>query len=122
MFFKQNIPTWVRNFPVAMDKEALTQLAKASTGPFDKPREMNFCLYSIPTDGNAEAIVAMIAKHKPGWQCEVAPQADVPDKLTLTVTKNDYRLTEDSYMDDSTFFQQLADTYHVEYDGWFASS
>lgn len=105
-----------------MDRVALTQLAKNSTGSFGKRREMNFSLYDFTASAPFEEIEAKVKEHGEGWTCVTEPQAEAPDRIVLTVTKEDYTLTESNYTEDTVFFQRLATMYGAQYDGWFASN
>jgi len=118
--FRKRVPAWVRSFPIAMDKATLTLLAKNSKGPFEHPREMNFCLIDFSEGpGLDEARVHMKAK---GWRSEAVELPEKPGKIILTATKDDYVMTEDTYKRDVIFFNHLAEMYDAKYDGWFASN
>ncbi|GEM_PF-1415379 len=113
-------PKWVKTYPIEIDRITLTRLARASKGSFDKPREMNFCIYKIKPIQEFEEIQKNI--QKAGWMCQVSEDPADPGKLALTATKYDYCITESNYTRDSIFFRRLAEMYGASYDGWFASS
>jgi hypothetical protein len=113
-------PAWVKNYPHQMDKAALTLLAKKSKGPFDKPREMNFVLYSFTAREKLDAAVDAIQAQ--GWKTSTEKQEDGSDKILLTATKDQYIINEENYNNDVAFFQRIAKMYDADYDGWFASN
>jgi len=120
MFFKKKIPKWVLTFPYEMDKAALISLAESSTRPFDSPREMNFVLYGFKTIKLGEEAATHF--EKVGWRCSFEKQKDDINKFLLVATKDNYRITDESYRADSALFQRIADLHKVSYDGWFAES
>ncbi len=120
MSFFTKIPDWVKNYPAEPDRLALTQLAKASKGSFEKPREMNFRLYNLQKGSELEAIQARVLER--GWECTVAPDEAIQGTSILTATKKDYVMSHESYGEDSLFFMRLAEQYSIGYDGWFASN
>lgn len=113
-------PKWVKNFPIEMDRMALTQLAKSSSGSFDKPREMNFVLYGFEDKESIDNAISKIQAE--GWHCTAIDQADEPGKYVIECQKHEYRLTEEDYSRDSVFFMKIAELYSVGYDGWYASN
>jgi hypothetical protein len=114
------IPDWVKNYPHEMDKAALTSLAEATDGTFDKPREMNFSLYDFSEDRALQEAAAKA--HEAGWVCQAYTQEDDPSRFVLEAQKQDYAITQENYERDSAFFMRLADLYKAKYDGWFASN
>lgn len=103
-----------------MDRVALENLAKASKGPLDKPREMNHVLFNFSSKNDVDEAAAQI-EHA-GWTCTVFPEENEPNKFTLECQKMDYVINEANYMDDSAFFHRMADLYGAKYDGWYVSS
>lgn len=116
----RNIPDWVKDFSVPYHKEALLQLAKASKGPFDKPREMNYVLVGLEPGKRLDELTRLLTEA--GWKCSTQEQEGAPEKIVLTATVADYRITEETYIRDLKFFRELEDAYGFEYDGWFASN
>ena len=120
MIFQRNIPEWVKRFPSENQRRALIALAKASKGPFEKPREMNFALYGFKDDLALAEVRRRLEKE--GWGVSVTQQADAPSHYVITATKNNYQVTKENYYQDSIMFHRLAEQYEAGFDGWFASS
>jgi hypothetical protein len=115
-----NVPDWIKNYPHEMDRTALTSLAEASKGDFDKPREMNFSLYDFSKEDDLQA--AAKEAHDHGWTCQAFQQSDDASKFVLEAQKEGYVVTQENYERDAKFFMKLAETHGAQYDGWFASS
>ena len=117
----KRIPTWIKRYPIKLDRAALVQLSQKSKGSFEQPREMNFCLNGVLNDRHLlKELVQRISDE--GWECSIRPDVNEPSKLSLTATKRNYIVTEDSYTRDTAFFNMLAGLYNTQYDGWFAKN
>jgi len=119
-FSKAQVPAWVRDFPSEADRAALIALAKASSGKFEKPREMNFSIFELKSEEDAENAVHTIQAK--GWQCRMQRQADEAQYFVIDATKQGYVINEQNYTADVAFFSRLADLYQAQYDGWYASA
>jgi Regulator of ribonuclease activity B len=120
MTFLSKVPRWVREYPIELDRVALTALIKKGKIKIDEPREMNFQLFNF---SSAKSLAAAISKAElDGWSCRSEKQADNSELATLIATKSEYVISEEQYKRDTIFFFRLAEMYDAEYDGWFASS
>lgn len=114
------IPEWVEDYPYELDRTALANLANASDGPLDKPREMNFSLYDFKSEESLQGAAQEIEKE--GWSLQAFQQADNPNRFVLEAQKQGYVINLKNYEKDSLFFQQVAKSHNAKYDGWFASN
>lgn len=113
------MPKWLEDLSEP-EKAVMTQLARDSKGRLAMPREMNFVLYGFSQGEDLENAIQQIEGR--GWVCSIQRQADEPNKLLLTATKQNYVIMRDSHVDDKAFFQRMANLHAVGYDGWFASN
>lgn len=110
------MPRWVKNFPYEFDKAALLQLARISRN-LNNAREMNFYIYDIKSQEDAEAMEERAEGR--GWHTRTSVGEN--SLLVLVATKPEYVLSESVYREDVAFFQRLAMDYNAHYDGWDAS-
>ena len=113
-------PKWIRELPYELDKAALQALAKASKGPFEKPREMNFVVYDFSNIDDITSATHQL--QQAGWKCLNYEQSDEMGKFAIEAQKNDYIINVDNYTNDVAYFHRIADLYEAKYEGWFASS
>lgn len=112
----KRIPKWIKSLPEERDRRGLTELAKISQGDLSKPRSMNFVLYNFDGRDSIDNAIAQISAR--GWNCAPAPQGDGSGKTIIECKKDGYTITKDTFMDDTGFFQRIADLYGADYDGW----
>jgi hypothetical protein len=112
------IPDWVDKFPVESERHGLLSVAMRK-GSLAQPREMNFVLAKFTSSEYAEEAAYQVAQN--GWKGKVDPDADDPEFMTVIATKDQYSITEETFIDDLQYFYRIAKLYDAVYDGWFAS-
>ncbi len=121
MIFKRKsneIPDWVSNYPSKDNQATLIALIEAGAD-LSLPREMNFSIFSIPSESDTDNAVQELANQ--GWSCRADRQVDNPSLYLIDATKTGYIIDEVAFTCDKELFVNLAAKYNAEYDGWFAS-
>lgn len=102
-----------------LSQQAILNTIENDLDNLSKPREINYCIYGIPSQSSAARIKVQLENN--GWVVHIYEEDDDSNSITLEAQKQGYTFSKNTYLNDVQMFNLLADEHGAEYDGWYAS-